>query len=118
MFSLLSLLLGLEKDLKISDCSRFIARGFSAFFFDDGSFVVAWEVDLLEVPLDEGLSAGLGACVLAFESDLFARGLLVLLAVTVGIGKAGLFPVLRYIIDLEVSNLCNQSRLHTRTCEL
>ena len=118
VLSLLSLLFGLENDLKISDCSRFKARGFSAFFFDDESFAAAWEVNLLELPLDEGLFAGLGAGVAAFESDPFAGELLILLVITIGVGMAGLFPVLRYFIGSTGSDLCNGTRRHTRTCEL
>lgn len=98
--------LGLEKDLKMSDCSLFAAIGWLAGFFStslDRSALIseataAWGVDLIDLLLDVGRSGDLTAI---FCSLLMPWLLLLALSliVSMGIGCApigGRLPVLRY----------------------
>lgn len=55
MSSLVSFALGLEKDWKMSDCSRFGAAGLLVGFFSVG-LLSACGVDPIDWPLDEGRS--------------------------------------------------------------
>jgi len=93
--SLLSLALGFEKDLKMSDFSRFRGSGLLDGFLSI-VLVSAWEVDVLGLPLDEGRSEGFEPSVLLRGSRGLVLGFSLLLATgAAGACMAGRFPVLR-----------------------
>lgn len=104
--SYLNFALGLEKDLKMSDCSLFAATGWLAGFFGTSlgrsalisGATAAWDVDLIDLLLDVGRSNDLTAI---FGSLLMPWLLLLALSLifSMEIGCAsigGRLPVLRY----------------------
>lgn len=104
--SCFNLILGLENDLNMSDCSLFAADGLLVGFFSTSlcrsaltsGATAACNVDLVDLSLDVGRSDGLAA----FVCSLLMPWLLLIafsLKVSAEIGGAplgGRFPVLRY----------------------
>ena len=104
--SCFNLVLGLENDLKMSDCSLFAADGLLAGCFSTSlgrsalvsGATASWDVDLVDFSLDEGRSNGLTAffCSLLIPWLLLLAFTLIVSAGTVGAPIRARLPVLRY----------------------